>query len=138
MSCVWNLSLQDPIDPDPGDKCPGPSGNVTQYQIRFQTGSSSINFTVNTTMCKARTCNYTFEPPLNPPSSYDRVSVAAENVVGMGMERDLTTQPISELSVISFISTSISHLFFIQLQWISMSLGVHMCHVYITNTKNTK
>ena len=51
-------------------------------------------------MCKARTCNYTFEPPLNPPSSYDRVSVAAENVVGVGAARNLTTQPIGELSVI--------------------------------------
>jgi len=51
-------------------------------------------------MCKARTCNYTFEPPSNPPSSYDRVSVAAENVVGVGPARNLTTQPISELRVI--------------------------------------
>ena len=51
-------------------------------------------------MCKARTCNYTFEPPSDPPSSYDRVSVAAENVVGVGAARNLTTQPISELSVI--------------------------------------
>ena len=88
------------MDPDPGKMCPGPSGNVTQYKINFQTGSSNNTFIVNTTMCKARTCNYTFEPPSNPPSSYDRVSVAAENVVGIGDARNLTTQPISELSVI--------------------------------------
>ena len=62
-------------------------------------------------MCKARTCNYTFEPSSNPPSSYDRVSVAAKNVVGMGAARNLTTQRISELSVISFISTSITYLY---------------------------
>ena len=99
--CFEYLSLQDPIDPDPGEICPGPSGNVSRYQINFETGSFIVNTSiVNTTMCKARTCNYTFEPPLNPPSSYDRVSVVAENVVGIGDARNLTTQPISELSVI--------------------------------------
>ena len=32
------------------------------------------------------------------PSSYDSVSVAAENVVGMGAARTCTTQPISKLT----------------------------------------
>ena len=50
-------------------------------------------------MCKARRCNYTFEPPPNPPSSYDSVSVAAENVVGVGAARTCTTQTISELNI---------------------------------------
>ena len=35
--------------------------------------------------------------PSIPPSSYDRVSVAAENLVGVGAARTYTTQPISEL-----------------------------------------
>ena len=100
MSCIWNLSLQNPVDPAPGDICPGPSGTVTQYQINFQT-TSIINYTfiVSTTMCAAGKCNHTFEPPSNFPSSYDRVSVAAENVVGVGAARTCTTQTISELSL---------------------------------------
>ena len=115
----WNLFLQDPKDPDPGDLCPGPSGNVTQYRINFQTESSIKTFVVNSTMCKARTCNYTFEPPSDPPSSYDRVSVAAENVVGVGKARNLTTQPISEWGSSWCI------------QWIlrSITWNVHMCNV---------
>ena len=36
-------------------------------------------------------------PPSIPPSSYDSVSVAAENLVGVGAARTCTTQPISEL-----------------------------------------
>ena len=92
-------SLQDADDPDPGEACPGPRGNVTQYQIKFETDTSVERFIVNTTICKARTCNFTFEPPPDPPTSYDRVSVVAKNVVGTGDARNLTTQPISELSV---------------------------------------
>ena len=95
-------SLQDADDPDPGEVCPGPRGNVTQYQIKFENDTSVQTFIVNSTMCRDRTCNYTFEPPSNPPSSYDRVSVVAENVVGTGDARNLTTQPISELSVIMY------------------------------------
>ena len=101
MSCIWNLSLQDPVDSDPGEICLGSSGTLTQYQISFQTGSI-INyiFNVSTTMCTAGSCSHTFEPPSNPPSSYDSVSVAAENVVGVGAARTCTTQTISELSII--------------------------------------
>ena len=39
----------------------------------------------------------TFEPLSNPPSSYDSVSVATENVVGVGAARTWATQPISDL-----------------------------------------
>ena len=52
---------------------------------------------VNTARCTAGRCSHTFEPPSNPPSSYDSVLVAAENVVGMGAARICTTQTISEL-----------------------------------------
>ena len=55
---------------------------------------------VNITRCTAGRCSYTFELPLNPPSSYDSVSVAAENVVGVGAARNCTAQPISELLVL--------------------------------------
>ena len=58
-------------------------------------------FTQNVTIteCTARRCSHTFEPPSNPPSSYDSVSVAAENVVGVGGARTCTTQTISESPV---------------------------------------
>ena len=91
------IFLQDPIDP--GEGCPGITGNITQYQISFQTGSSVATENVNITRCTAGRCSHTFEPPSNFPSSYDGVSVAAENVVGVGTARVCTTQTISELLV---------------------------------------
>ena len=75
--------------------CQGPGGNVTQYQISFQSSNNTEN--VNIARCTAGRCSYTFEPPSNPPSSYDSVSVAAENVVGVGAARTCTSQAISEL-----------------------------------------
>ena len=94
-----NLTLQNPTDPDPGEACPGPSGDVNHYQISFQTGSSVVaNRNMNINRCTAWRCSHTFDPPSNPPSSYDNVSVAAENVVGVGAARTCTAQPISELS----------------------------------------
>ena len=79
---------------DPGEACPGPNGDITQYQISFQAGSFE---TVNTARCTAGRCSFAFRPPSNPPSSYDNVSVAAENVVGVGAAQKCTTQTISEL-----------------------------------------
>ena len=55
---------------------------------------------LNVARCTVGRCNHTFEPPSNPPSSYDSVSVAAENVVGVGAARTCTTQTISELLVL--------------------------------------
>ena len=89
-----HVSLQDPLDPDP---CKGISGDITQYQIRFQTGSSVSTQSVSIARCTAGKCSHTFEVPSNPPSSYDTVSVAAENVMGVGAARTCTTQTISEL-----------------------------------------
>ena len=76
--------------------CQGPRGIITQYQIRFQSGSLVDAFNVNIIACTAGRCNHTFEPHSNPPSSYDSVSVAAENVVGVGPARRCTAQTISE------------------------------------------
>ena len=78
------------------EACQGPRGIITQYQTRFQSGSFVDAFIVNITACTAGRCNHTFEPPSNPPSSYDSVSVAAENFVGVGPARNCAAQPISE------------------------------------------
>jgi len=67
-----------------------------QYRISFQTGSTVATENVNIASCTAGRCSHTFELPSNPPSSYDSVSVAAENVVGVGAARTCTTQTISE------------------------------------------
>ena len=88
------IFLQNPVDP--GDACPGPSGNITQYQMSFQTESVMVTENVNIARCTAGKCSHTFEPPSNPPSSYDSVSVAAENVVGVGAARPCAVQTISE------------------------------------------
>ena len=90
-----HISLQ-----DPEAACPGLTGNITQYCISFQTGSVVDTESVNSDRCTVGRCNHTFEPPSNPPSSYDSVSVAAENVVGVGAARNCTTQSISELPAI--------------------------------------
>ena len=52
---------------------------------------------MNVARCTVGRCNHTFEPPSNPPSSYDSVSVAAKNAVGVGAARNCTAQTISEL-----------------------------------------
>ena len=105
---------------DPGEACPGPTGNITQYQISFQTGSVVVTESVNIARCTAGRCSHTFEPPSNPPSSYDRVSVAAENVVGIGAARNLTIQPISMLkfAMFHFENTETTHQF------------LYLCQVY--------
>ena len=82
---------------DPVDACRGPRGVITQYQTRFKSGSVLITENVNIAKCTAGRCSHTFEPASNPPSSYDNLSVAAENVVGMGAARTCTAQPISKL-----------------------------------------
>ena len=85
------------------DPCPDVTGDITQYRISFQTGSSVVTTeSVNIARCTGGRCSHTFEPLSNLPSSYDRVSVAAENVVGVGAARTCTTQSISELSMSHF------------------------------------
>ena len=79
------------------EACKGPRGVITQYQTRFQSGSTVNTENVNIARCNAGRCSHTFEPPSNPPTSYDSVSVVAENVVGVGLVRICTAQPISKL-----------------------------------------
>ena len=91
-----------------GETCPG--SNITQYNISFQTRSYVVTENVSIAECAAGKCNHTFVPPSNSPSSYNSVSVAAENKVGAGDAKTCTTQTISEsynftsLTVITCIS----------------------------------
>ena len=79
------------------EACKGPRGIITQYQIRFQSGSFVDAINVNITGCTAGRCIVTLlNHRQNSPSSYESVSVAAENVVGVGAARKCTAQPISE------------------------------------------
>ena len=92
MEVAWFISVQNPVDPSVA--CPGPNGDITQYRISFWTASTK---NLSIARCTAGRCSHTFEPPSNPPSSYDNVSVAAENVVGLGAARTCTAQTISKL-----------------------------------------
>ena len=92
------------------DPCPGVTGDITLYQIIFQNGSSVATKNVNIAECTAGRCSHTFEPPSNPPSSYDSVSVAAENVVGVGAARTCTTQTICKCPVKYFRVNMLSKL----------------------------
>ena len=101
---VCILFLQTSVDSQ--EACQGPRGVTRQYQIRYQIGSFKVYESVNTTACRAERCSHTYNL-LNVdsvPSSYDSVSVAAENVVGFGAARTCTAQPISELTFIMCIS----------------------------------
>jgi len=81
---------------DQDEACQGPRGVVTQYHISFQTEFVVETENLNITRCRAGWCRHTFEPPLNHSSNYNQISVAAVNVVGMGISRACTTHPISE------------------------------------------
>ena len=114
----YDISLQDQIDPE--EACQGPRGNITQYQISFQNRSSVIDTEkVNITRCTAGRCSHTFQLPSNPPSSYDSVSVAAENVVGVGAARTCTSQSTSELNFI-ILTTNL---------YIRVMHNAHMMHL---------
>ena len=79
---------------------------------------------VSTSGCTAGRCSYTFESPSNPPSSYDNVSVAAKNVVGVGTARTCTAQPISELLVLcmGIYTNSLVEKFYIAIDSIGRTL----------------
>ena len=84
---------------DPVKSCPGPSGSITEYQINIQIGSLVYFESVNASMCINGLCIHTFEPAHpNHSLSYDSVSAAAKNVVGVGAARTCTAQPISKLN----------------------------------------
>ena len=81
---------------DTRETCQRSRGDIIQYKISFETGSIVATESVSSVRCTDGRCSHTFELPSNPPSSYDSVSVAAENVVGVGAARMCTTQTISE------------------------------------------
>ena len=89
---ISHSMMQSPMGP-----CSGISEAITQYQISFQTVTTE---NVNIARCTAGMCSHTFVPPSNPPSSYDNVSVAAENVVGVGAARTCTAKAISKFNFI--------------------------------------
>ena len=96
MLLLLNLFLQNPVDP--GEACPGPGGDITRYQITFQTGSFVATENVNIVACKVGRCSHTFNLLSSKvPSNFESVLVAAENVVGVGPAGTCTAQPISEL-----------------------------------------
>ena len=88
------FSFKDSVDP--GEACPCPNGDIIQYQIYFQSGPVVVTDNVSITRCISGRCSHTFKPPSNPPSSYDSVSVAAENVIGVGATKTCTQQLISK------------------------------------------
>ena len=95
------LCVQDTVDT--WNRCLGRRGQTTQYQIRLQVRSIVVTAeNVNMSACRGEMCSHTLNLLIAPGgsvfSSYDSVSVAAENVVGVGPARTCTAQPISKLN----------------------------------------
>ena len=64
------------------------------------TANTTVNY-MNITACAAEKCSHIFNLSSGSvPSSYDSVSVAAENVVAVGAARTCPTQRISELKIL--------------------------------------
>ena len=101
---LWFVCL--PQEPeDQLGACQGPRGRITHYRIRFQVGSTVLtDVNVNISACTAERCSNTFNlsnvPSGRIPSSYDSVSVAAINAVGMGAARACTSQSISKWNLL--------------------------------------
>lgn len=81
--------------------CPGPRGHTTQYQVTLQFMSFAVTAeNVNISACRSEICSHTYNFLIAPSGSVlSSVSVAAENVVGVGPARTCTAQPISELTL---------------------------------------
>ena len=90
------------MDLDPREVCPAPRGIITQYLIRYYARSLNGPFvvgeSVDISQCNARMCRHPFERDMNRPTLYDSVSVAGDNMVGVGAERICTAQTISKLN----------------------------------------
>ena len=103
-----HLSSQD-VDPAvQGEVCPDPIADIIQYQVILRTGSFVNSESMNIARCAVGRCSHSFAPASNHlngsvPSSFDSVSVAAENVVGVGAARTCAAQPISELTHIPLL-----------------------------------
>ena len=91
---------------DTGKACPGSNGDITQYKINF-CPRSYLN--VNLTACTVERCGHTFNLLNdNVTSRYDNVSVAAENLVGMGTAKACATLPISECNYANLLKRQFS------------------------------
>ena len=100
FSIVLSACLQDPEDQH--GECQAPTGRITQFQIKFEVGSTVFTtINVDISACLTGRCSNTFNlsnvQSGRIPSSYDRVSVVAKNIVGVGAEKTCTTQTISKL-----------------------------------------
>ena len=91
--------------------CLAPRGVIIQYLMRYHARSSNGPFVVaenvNKSQCNSRMCWHSFEADINRLILYDSVSVAAENVVGVGPARTCTAQTISELLSIQVMKSNI-------------------------------
>ena len=75
-----------------------------QYKITFKTRLLNVTKDVNISECTDERCSHTFNLLSDSvPSSFDSVSVAAENVVGVGPAKTCTAQPTSELNIDMFL-----------------------------------
>ena len=90
---------------DAGKACPGSNGDITQYKINF-CPRSYVN--VNLTAGTVERCGHTFNLSNdNITSRYD-VSVAAENLVGVGTAKACATLPISEFNYANLLKRQFS------------------------------
>ena len=86
------------------EACQGPRGGIMQYKFSFQTGLLNVTKDVDISECTDGRCSHTFNLLSDSvPSSSDSVSVAAENMVGVGPARTCTAQPTSELNIDMFL-----------------------------------
>lgn len=104
LQLLWFVCLPQKPEDQLGT-CQGPRGRITHYQIRFQVGSAVLtDVNVNISACTTERCSNTFNlsnvPSGRIPSSYDSVSVAAINAVGMGAARMCTSQSISKWNLL--------------------------------------
>ena len=79
------------------------------YRARSFIGPFVVAENVDISQCNAisGTCRHPFEPDMNRPILYDSVSVAGENVVGVGPARTCTTQTLSELHSIQVMNSHV-------------------------------
>ena len=91
---------------DTGKACPGSNGDITQYKINF-CPQSYVN--VNLTACTVERCRHTFNLLNdNVTLRYDNVSVAAENLVGVGTAKACATLSISECNYANLLKRQFS------------------------------
>ena len=90
------------------DPCTIPGRDIIRYKVNLQTESIVDTESIYVASCTDRRCGHTFQLPSTSengsfPLSYDSVSVAAENMAGVGAVRSCSEQTISELSYRHFL-----------------------------------